>query len=179
MKSRTMVIAVVVLVLILVLASCGDIEPTPTPVTPESTATLEAATPTREEPTAPLEETPTAFTETPTVEVEATETPPSEALGEAQLLAAGEQVFSANCAPCHQLTGQGVEGAFPALDGDAFVQSPDPAPVIQVVLNGRRGMPAFGGRLSDEELASVISYIRNAWTNVASLVTGDEVAAAR
>ena len=83
-----------------------------------------------------------------------------------------------NCAACHQPTGLGIKGAFPALAGDPFVLGPADQ-VIGTVLNGRGGMPAFRDELSDEQLAAAISYIRTGWTNKAKPVSAADVAAAR
>ncbi|MFN4327763.1 MAG: cytochrome c oxidase subunit II [Limnobacter sp.] len=80
------------------------------------------------------------------------------------LVARGEKVFNANCAACHQASGQGIPGAFPALVGAASVLGPQDGQ-IGILLNGKgAGMPAWK-QLSDVEIASVISYTRNAWTN--------------
>jgi cytochrome c oxidase subunit 2 len=83
----------------------------------------------------------------------------------ADLVAGGEKVFLANCAACHQATGKGVPGAFPALDGSKIVNGPK-ADQIHLVLNGKPGtaMVAWKG-LSDVDLASVITYTRNSWGN--------------
>jgi cytochrome c oxidase subunit 2 len=91
----------------------------------------------------------------------------------------GEQVYAANCVACHQANGKGVPGAFPALDGSAMVNGPR-AEQIKVVLNGRKGMPPFK-QLSDTELAAVITYTRNNWSNKAqeNIVQPAEVLAAR
>jgi cytochrome c oxidase subunit 2 len=85
------------------------------------------------------------------------------------LLAHGEQVFTANCAACHQATGKGVPGAFPALDGSAVVTGPKEKQ-ISIVLNGvtKDGKPTAmvsWKQLSDTDLASVITYTRNSWSN--------------
>ncbi len=90
----------------------------------------------------------------------------------------GAAIYSAHCLACHQATGQGIEGAFPALAENAFVLG-DPAEVVKLPLNGRGGMPNFGGELSDEEIAAVVSYIRNAWGNEASIVRPEVVANVR
>ena len=81
------------------------------------------------------------------------------------LVAAGEKVFSANCAACHQATGKGVPGAFPPLDGSKVVLGP-PADQMHLVLNGKPGtaMASFKA-LSNADLAAVITYTRNAWSN--------------
>jgi cytochrome c6 len=57
------------------------------------------------------------------------------------------QIFSDNCAACHQEDGKGIEGAFPALAGDPFVLG-DGRQVIHVVLEGRGGMPTFKADLT-------------------------------
>jgi cytochrome c oxidase subunit 2 len=83
----------------------------------------------------------------------------------AELKTKGEAVYKANCVSCHQASGLGVAGAFPALDGDKIVVGPK-ADQINVLLNGQGNgkMPAWKG-LSDVEIASVITYTRNAWGN--------------
>lgn len=91
---------------------------------------------------------------------------------------AGKAQFTSTCSACHQVTGLGIKGAFPALAGDTFVTG-DPALVITTVLNGRGGMPAWKDDLSDAQIAAAISYIRSAWGNAASPVTPAMVAAAR
>lgn len=109
----------------------------------------------------------------------ATATPPSaatpQAMDEDDLLAMGEELFVSNCAGCHQEGGQGIPGAFPALDRNPTVTDDDPHDAIEQVIEGGGGMPAYGGILSDEEIAAVVSYIRNAWTNEASTVTVEQV----
>lgn len=84
----------------------------------------------------------------------------------AELKALGEKVYAANCAACHQPTGMGIQGAFPALNGSAMVTS-DKAGHIDRVLNGKANtaMAAFGKQLSDLDLAAVITYERNSWDN--------------
>lgn len=92
----------------------------------------------------------------------------------------GEQVYAANCVACHQANGKGVPGAFPALDGAPVVTGPR-AEQINVVVNGRKAMPAFKGSLSDTEIAAAITYTRNSWSNKAAenIVQPAEVLAAR
>jgi mono/diheme cytochrome c family protein len=90
----------------------------------------------------------------------------------------GEQLFNDNCAACHQKTGAGVKGAFPALAGDKFVTGA-PATLTTTVLMGRGGMPAFRNDLTDDQLAAILSYIRAAWGNKAAPVKIADVAAAR
>jgi cytochrome c oxidase subunit II len=81
----------------------------------------------------------------------------------ADLMERGAKVYAANCQACHQPTGQGVKGAFPALDGSAIVKG-DKAEQIKLMLNGKNAMPSWKG-LSDVELASAATYVRNSWSN--------------
>ncbi|MBR7800740.1 cytochrome c oxidase subunit II [Undibacterium fentianense] len=92
----------------------------------------------------------------------------------------GEAVYAANCVACHQATGKGVPGAFPALDGSAVVTGPK-AGQVDILLNGVRGMPAWKATLSDTEIAAVITYTRNSWSNKSAenIVQPAEVLAAR
>ena len=86
------------------------------------------------------------------------------------LIARGEKVFVANCAACHQANGKGVAGAFPALDGSKIVTGPKDAQ-IKIVLNGvvKDGKPtamvAWRSTLSDVDIAAVVTYTRNSWSN--------------
>ena len=77
----------------------------------------------------------------------------------------GKQLYAANCVACHQATGKGVPGSFPALDGDKVVLGPK-AEQIKVLLNGKAGtaMASFK-HLSDTEIAAVITYTRQAWSS--------------
>ncbi len=99
----------------------------------------------------------------------------------AELVERGEKVYEANCAACHQSNGMGLPGAFPAINGSKVATGPI-ADHIQVVLHGRPGtaMAAFGDRLSDAEIAAVITYQRNAWNNkMGDLAQPAQIAAAR
>ena len=78
----------------------------------------------------------------------------------------GERVYAANCSACHQPTGKGAPPAFPPLDRSKVVLGP-PEAQIKLVLNGKPGtaMQAFGTQLNDVELAAVITFTRNNWSN--------------
>jgi len=105
---------------------------------------------------------------------------PSKVWDEKALAERGEKVFAANCVACHQATGKGVPGAFPALDGSKLVLGPA-ADQIALVLNGKAGtaMASFK-QLSNTDLASVITYTRNAWSNkTGQAVQPAEIQAAR
>jgi cytochrome c oxidase subunit II len=81
-----------------------------------------------------------------------------------ELKAKGQQIYTANCAVCHQANGAGVPGAFPALNGSKVVMGGKEGQ-INILLNGKNAMPAWGKQLKDSEIASVITYTRNAWDN--------------
>ena len=104
---------------------------------------------------------------------------PNKAWTQAELMARGATVYAANCAACHQASGKGVAGAFPALDGSKLVTGPAD-PQIALVLNGKTGtaMPAWK-QLSDADVAAVITYTRNSWGNKAGDVLPAAVKVAR
>ncbi len=104
----------------------------------------------------------------------------------------GEAIYARNCTTCHMPNGAGVPGAFPPLAGSEWVTGSVDKP-IAIVLHGLQGpitvsgkqfsavMVANGidGPLSDEEIASVLSYVRSSWGNSASAVTPADVARVR
>ncbi|HWU85118.1 MAG TPA: cytochrome c oxidase subunit II [Rhodocyclaceae bacterium] len=100
-----------------------------------------------------------------------------------EAMARGEKVYNANCAACHQASGQGIPGTFPPLDGAKIAKSPAmKGKHIETVLHGRPGtaMAAFGAQLSDTEIATVITYERNAWSNkTGEVIQPADVKAAR
>jgi len=105
---------------------------------------------------------------------------PSKVWALADLKARGEKVYAANCAACHQATGKGG-GAIKALDGSAVVLDTDHGKQIAILLNGANNgaMPAWKA-LSDTDLAAVISYTKNNWSNqTGQLVQPAELQAAR
>ncbi len=89
-----------------------------------------------------------------------------------RLMQQGAEVYGRACVACHQVTGMGVPGAFPALDGSAIAIGPLEAH-LEIVMQGKTGtaMQAFAAQLSDSDLAAVITYERNSWSNA----TGDAV----
>ena len=96
------------------------------------------------------------------------------------LKAHGEKVFASNCVACHQATGMGVPGTFPALAGSKVVTGPKEEQ-INIVLNGKPGtaMAPFK-QLSDVDIAGVVTYTRNNWTNkTGDMATPAEVKALR
>jgi len=103
-------------------------------------------------------------------------------------IAAGQRVFTTNCIACHQAQGQGIPGAFPPLAKSDFLMA-DKHRAIRIVLGGFSGpitvngqsfnstMPSLG--LNDEDIANVLTFVRNSWGNSGDMVTTEEVAAAR
>jgi len=104
--------------------------------------------------------------------------------------AKGQTLFTANCAACHQATGDGLPGAFPALKGNAAVNDADATTHIRVVLHGLQGanvggviysspMPPFGDTLGDADIANIINYERSSWGNHGAPVTTQQVTVER
>lgn len=91
-----------------------------------------------------------------------------------QLMAIGEQAYLERCAVCHQTTGLGIPSVFPAIKGSKIATG-DLSTHIDTVVNGRPGtaMQAFINQMTQQELAAVITYQRNAWGND----TGDVIQA--
>ncbi len=97
----------------------------------------------------------------------------------AALVERGEKIYAANCAACHQASGKGA-GPIKPLDGSEIVLN-DPAKQIQILLNGANNgaMPSWK-QLSDTELAAVMTYTKNSWSNkTGKLIQPAEVVAAR
>ncbi|MCW8332398.1 cytochrome c oxidase subunit II [Vibrio paucivorans] len=91
-----------------------------------------------------------------------------------ELMAIGDKVYVDRCAVCHQASGEGIPGAFPAIKGSQIATG-DVDAHIDIVVNGRSGtaMQAFANQLTDQEIAAVITYQRNTWGND----TGDVIQA--
>ena len=99
---------------------------------------------------------------------------------------AGAAIYVDTCMACHQRDGSGVDRLFPRLAGSAAVQQDDPTSLVRVVIQGSKSvatypaptapaMPSLGWRLSDDEVANVLTYIRNNWGNRAPAVTAADV----
>ncbi|MDP9515778.1 MULTISPECIES: c-type cytochrome [Pseudomonas] len=102
----------------------------------------------------------------------------------------GAAVYIDNCAACHRTDGKGYTRVFPALAGNPVLQSADATSLIHIVLKGGTlpathsapstfTMPPFAWRLSDQEVADVVNFIRGSWGNQASAVKAGDVAALR
>ncbi len=99
----------------------------------------------------------------------------------------GASVYIDNCAACHRTDGHGYTRVFPALAGNPVLQSQDPTSLIHIVLKGGTlpathtapstfTMPGFAWRLSDQEVADVVSFIRSSWGNKGEPVKASTVA---
>jgi mono/diheme cytochrome c family protein len=75
----------------------------------------------------------------------------------------GKALYAASCQGCHMAKGEGARGAgfYPKLAGNPLVQSPEY--IVYRVANGYRGMPAFAGMMSDEQIAAVATYVSQAF----------------
>lgn len=100
-----------------------------------------------------------------------------------ELMTRGESLYNTHCGmACHQLDGSGIPPTFPALAGSPMSTSGDVGDHIDIALNGRPGtaMVGFGVMLTDVDIASIVTYQRNAWGNdTGDVVTPDDVKAAR
>jgi mono/diheme cytochrome c family protein len=105
-------------------------------------------------------------------------------------MVAGGAIYADECSACHGPDGKGVPYLFPSLAGSPNVRSTDPASLIRVVIEGARsvatageptgpGMPSFAWKLSDDQAAAVLTYIRNSWGASAPIVEASQIAQAR
>ena len=106
------------------------------------------------------------------------------------LMDIGGKIYRQQCVQCHQAAGEGAGSAWPALAGNPGVTAPSPVNAIRMVLDGGyapataanprpHGMPPFGQLLNDNDIAALVTYIRNSWGNEAGGVTPLEVKRAR
>ncbi|MGI9659403.1 MAG: c-type cytochrome [Gaiellaceae bacterium] len=88
-------------------------------------------------------------------------TPPPDLVADATVPASVDaaSLYGASCAACHGGDGSGGVGP-PVRTGRVLERFPQATDEIAVVANGRGAMPAFGGRLSDEEIAAIVEYTR-------------------
>jgi mono/diheme cytochrome c family protein len=92
----------------------------------------------------------------------------------------GEQLFSSVCRGCHMSDGKGAAGAgtYPSLVGDRNLEASGYP--VDIVVNGQRGMPAFGSMMSNDQVAAVVNYLRTHLGNdYLDEVTADNVKAVR
>ncbi len=111
---------------------------------------------------------------------------PQQVAGQDPAMQRGQAIYNQQCAACHTVAGEGIVGLFPRLSGAPLVQQSQATSLIRVALEGSRAvatdgaptgpaMPSFAWKLSDADIAAVITYIRNTWGNAAPPVTAGEV----
>ena len=116
--------------------------------------------------------------------------PPAAVSARDPRMVAGQAIYRDQCSACHGLEGHGTPFLFPSLADSSVVKAEDPATLVRIVLRGTRsvataaeptapGMPSYGGQLDDEQVAAVLTYIRNGWGTGASAVTPDLIARSR
>jgi mono/diheme cytochrome c family protein len=112
------------------------------------------------------------------------------AQAESSVMTAGQAIYRDQCSACHGLDGKGVAMLFPSLAQSSLAHASDPTSAIRLVLRGGRsvatkteptapGMPSFDWQLNDDQVAAVLTYIRNAWQTAAAPVSGETVGKAR
>jgi mono/diheme cytochrome c family protein len=119
-------------------------------------------------------------------------THPSEqkASGDRDALARGKLIYIDQCAGCHMEDGAGVPGVFPPIKGNSGLHAHDPKSLVRLVIEGAGSvktpehpegfaMPAFGAKLTDAEIAELLSYVRASFGNQADSVSAGKVASVR
>jgi mono/diheme cytochrome c family protein len=112
-------------------------------------------------------------------------TPPSP-----EQMADGAKLYAHACVACHETDGSSAPRIYPPLPGNANLLSADPSSTLRIILDGAQtvttprapnggSMPAYANQFSDQEIADVTNYIRNAWGNAAPAVTPAQVEKAR
>jgi mono/diheme cytochrome c family protein len=105
-------------------------------------------------------------------------------------MAEGKKLYDGACLACHEDDGSGAPRIYPPLPGNANLQSADALSALRIILDGaetvttprapnKGSMPGYAAKMTDQQIADVTNYIRNAWGNAAPLVTADQVAKAR
>jgi len=108
----------------------------------------------------------------------------------ADRVARGRGVYLDDCAGCHMENGEGIAGVFPPLKGNNVVQAKDPETVVHVVLTGQKtavthenptglAMPAFDWKLSNDQIADLVTYLRSTWGNQGGAIDAGKVADTR
>jgi alcohol dehydrogenase (quinone), cytochrome c subunit len=88
-----------------------------------------------------------------------------------KVIHSGQRLYVEFCAECHQTDGMGWSDLYPRLAGNPIVTLHDPEPIIDTVAYGQGSMMAFHDRLTSQEIAAILSYIRNSWGNHAPAVS--------
>jgi mono/diheme cytochrome c family protein len=102
------------------------------------------------------------------------------------VMIAGQAIYRDQCSACHGIDGRGVAMLFPSLAQSALARAGDSTSAIHLVLRGGRsvatkqeppapGMPSFAWQLNDDQVAAVLTYIRNAWQTAGPVVSPEAV----
>jgi mono/diheme cytochrome c family protein len=105
-------------------------------------------------------------------------------------MVAGAAIYRDQCSACHGLDGKGIAELFPSIADSSMARSDDPTTSIRIILRGARsvgtatqptasGMPSYGWQLDDNEVAAVLTYIRNSWGGKAEPITTEQVSKVR
>ncbi|MES1153885.1 MAG: cytochrome c, partial [Rhodanobacter sp.] len=116
--------------------------------------------------------------------------PPTTPFDARMLAGQGAKVYAKHCAECHGKHGEGVAGVYPPLDGNSSVTEPTGINATRMVLLGGfapvtaanqrpYSMPPFAQQLNDEDVAAVVGYIRQSWSNKAGVVQPADVGSYR
>lgn len=98
---------------------------------------------------------------------------------EEDMIQRGASIYYTVCVACHQVDGNGVPGVYLPLNQGGVATMEDPTLFIYTVLYGRGGMPRFNTTYSDEDIASILTFVRQEWDNNSSAVTAEQVADVR
>jgi mono/diheme cytochrome c family protein len=109
---------------------------------------------------------------------------------DADRFARGRGYYIDDCAGCHMENGEGLAGVFPPLKGNNVVQASDAETVVHVILTGAKtattkqnptglAMPAFDWKLDNQQIADLVTYLRNAWGNHGDAISANKVADTR
>ncbi|MCC7450997.1 MAG: cytochrome c [Anaerolineae bacterium] len=104
-----------------------------------------------------------------------TSTHPEEPPNKQQLISRGQTVFLEQCAECHQVDGSGWSHLYPKLAGNPIVTLHDAEPIIDTVVYGQGSMMGFREKIPGDDIAAVLSYIRQAWGNDAPPISPRQV----
>ena len=106
------------------------------------------------------------------------------AMGKEIFIEKGKRIYAQTCFACHQAEGQGLPGVFPPLAKSDYLMA-DKARAIRGVIKGQSGEIIVNGQkyngvmppvlLTDEQIAHVLTFVRNAWGNTGDIVTVEEV----
>lgn len=105
--------------------------------------------------------------------------------GENSDLPDGAELFTANCASCHQANGEGLPGAFPPLKGSPIVAADDIEVYVTIIMKGYTGRPGYGpmpavgenANFTPEMVTAIMNHERSSWGNNAKPVTLEQVKA--